>query len=188
MAAEGRDLLRRAGQSPVSSELRLGNPPKGLLFGNAKCCFKQALKLSRLAPLLLFIQTGIAAFAVEQPASYRAKKAFLGCWMQRYASGPGRPRGGETTLCFQRGRSVGGISVLFFGEGRDFCERWRVVQNKILIYDFSGNIDKCFFDISKSRSTLELADCRFKGEWHRDDSIDRRGWPCRSHKSEFSKE
>lgn len=82
------------------------------------------------------------------------------------------------TLGFHAGRAITGW-YFDHGHGGDFCERWRVERQHLVMRDAYGG-HRCLYHLDVERSALILGDCKRAGEWKREQGPDPREWFCRT--------
>ena len=87
-----------------------------------------AMSLAWAALTILPIAAWPAA-AQAETTPYRAQRALFGAWTHDEPQ-PTKGKFREfTTRCFEEGRAPGGGNIESDGEGREFCQRLRVVGN-----------------------------------------------------------
>jgi len=145
---------------------------------------------TRIRPRSGWLRTGSALLATllamgglraDEAAPYRVKRVLHGCWTHQIPASPRGGFGGSATHCFHAGRAIGGVSI-YNREGGDFCLRYRVDRNRLIMRDNYGNFERCLYHF-ESKDLLIVGDCKSAGEWKRDGAYDKTSWPCRTQES-----
>jgi hypothetical protein len=140
------------------------------------------------AALSLFVVSVPARRVHAQPLpaelsdTYRAKRHFYGCWQVKWPQPASARWPSETTWCFHPGRAIGG-ATFDAGDGWDFCKRWRVDGQRLMVRDNYGHAQVCTYAFSKDRQSLVLSNCPAAGDWRRNgelSKVSRESWGCRT--------
>jgi hypothetical protein len=135
--------------------------------------------LALVAFASLQVMDASAAEHGEEQVPYRAKRLFFGCWTRMGSPKLKQYRPSSIIRCFQEGRAIGGAYTESNGIGGDFCERWRVTGQFVLISD-EYREQKCHYSLSNDKQTLTFTSCPAAGKWQFDKDFHRRSWPCRT--------
>lgn len=118
------------------------------------------------------------------PSPYRVNRLFYGCWKtETHHPERQRWRVSSVSWCFERGRQISGITS-DAGDGWDYCLRWRVDGQHLIVDDGDVDVRRCRYAFSEDRRTLILKDCPSAQEWQRDDrmtDVTRGPRTCRPH-------